>query len=185
MDESTTRVFFAITLDETVKHSISNQIDLLKKSCNFQVRWVKDAQLHLTLRFLGNISTDQLEQFYLDFEELHETPAFNLELQQIMTLPANKPRVIGIGIRQTDDLSNIISILEKKLINFGFEPEQRQFLPHITLGRIAKPRRKNMPVADVNLLSIQRVKHITLFKSQLTPDGSIYTVLKEYKLLSE
>lgn len=184
MEESTNRVFFAITLDDLVKHSISNQIELLKKSCHFQVRWVKDTQLHLTLRFLGNVTQDQIDNFNSYFHDLENAPAFDLELQQVIAFPINKPRVIGIGIRLNECLMNVVDLLEKKLTEFGFEPEQRNFLPHITLGRIAKPRRKSLPFAEFDLLSKQRVNHITLFKSQLTPDGSIYTVLKEFKLKS-
>lgn len=182
MDESLARVFFAITFDDKIKKEINNQIELLKKFCNFQVRWVKDSQLHLTLRFLGNIESDQLDRFYEEFEELENTPAFDLELDDLIAFPIHKPRVIGLGIRLSEPLASLIAMLENKLSSFGFQPEERTFMPHITLGRIAKPRRKTLTFAQLDMPQRQSVNHITLFRSQLTPDGSIYTILKEFKL---
>lgn len=181
-DQSTTRVFFAIPFNQDIRRHIHYQIEQLKKICPFHVRWVKESQLHLTLRFIGNLSQHQLDALMNTFNVVEDIASFDLELSKIITFPNNKPRIIGVGISLSQALIALNQQLEEKLIYFGLDPEPRTFLPHITLGRIAKPKRKTWLVDKFTSIPPQHVDQISLYQSQLTPDGSIYTLLKTIPL---
>lgn len=181
-DESTTRVFFAINLDDSIKHQIHTEIEALKKICNMPIRWVRESQLHLTLRFIADITQNQLADIYHQVHFLEETASFDLKLDKIAIFPSQKPRIIGIKIDLSDELAQLVATLNHQLRGIGLESDERSFLPHITLGRIAKPKRKPIALDGLTLPPRQRVNKIILFRSELTPDGSIYSVLKEFKL---
>jgi RNA 2',3'-cyclic 3'-phosphodiesterase len=182
MKEQTIRAFYAIALDLPIKHLIYSQIEEIKRTCNLSVRWVKESQLHLTLRFLGNITDKQLENLTTSPNLLSEISPFNLVFEKLITFPKHKPRIIGISIYVSLILDELISRLEYYLNSQGFEHEDRAFLPHITLGRVVKPKHRYLDFGELKAFPKQFVDHVGLYKSELTPDGSVYTLLRSYPL---
>ena len=99
-----------------------------------------------------------------------------------------RPRVIWIGLEPDDDhLAALYSSLEESLQEIGFPREKRGFRPHLTLGRVRSGRGKGSLVeaiesnAEVDL-GYLRIDEVTLFESDLTPQGAIYTALGRYRL---
>jgi 2'-5' RNA ligase len=87
-----------------------------------------------------------------------------------------------MNVRPTKGLSLLVSTLEENLKALGFVLEDRTFLPHITLGRITKSRRKPIMLQPTITANSQHVSYITLFESQLSPEGSKYSVLQLFPL---
>ncbi len=175
------RAFFAITLDEEVKQGLLTEISHLKENFPVSIKWVKKHQLHLTLRFLGSVTGSQLDQI-INTIVIDNLPSFNLEFQHLLAFPQHKPRIIGMSVRPNRELSLVVHYLRRVLMPVGFAPEDRAFLPHITLGRITKPRRKLIMLRPTVTANLQHVSQITLFESQLSPEGSKYSVLQLFPL---
>jgi RNA 2',3'-cyclic 3'-phosphodiesterase len=178
-----TRAFFAINLEDNVRRQLIQEIDL-KAYFPHGIRWVKEYQLHLTLRFLGDISTMQLDRIIHSPNRLRNQPTFNLELQGIIMFPPARPRIIAVSTRLTDELSRLVQSLEHDLNRLGFKAEKRPFLPHITLGRVTKPllHLPNLPLFNVPIL--QKVSKVDLVKSQPSAEGRQYTTLHQFALNS-
>jgi 2'-5' RNA ligase len=185
MQDEPIRIFFAIRLNDILIKNITRYLNHLRKTLTFPIRWARESQLHLTLRFLGSIQVNQLEEIYKVNHIFKDFHPFDITLKEITAFPAFKPRIIGIKIEPVPELLALTSSLEEYFREIGFEAEERTFLPHITLGRIAKPRKRTFNLKYDYLPQNQRVEQITLFKSQLTPEGSIYTILKEFNLAAE
>lgn len=176
------RAFFAINLDDEIKHQLFNVGTNLREKLNLSVKWVKENHLHLTLRFLGNIEPNEVTLLASSLTDLESFPAFDLTFSQVIAFPLQKPRIIGMAIEPSNILGKVIDHLSNNLIKLGFKPEERIFLPHITLGRIAKPRRKGLQLDYSNFPTKQSVNSITLFQSEISPEGSIYSVLHQFPL---
>jgi RNA 2',3'-cyclic 3'-phosphodiesterase len=175
------RAFFAIALQDDIRQALLREISYLKENLPISIKWVKKQQLHLTLRFLGSITPNQVDQI-INTLTLGDLPTFNLEFQHLVALPHHKPRIIGMGVRLSEELATLIRYLDETLRDRGFEPESRTFLPHITLGRIAKPKRKSLLLDKMRVFHPQSVSQITLYESQLSPEGSIYSALCHFPL---
>ena len=177
------RAFIAIELPTTIQ-------DILYRTClelgeriasRAAVRWVKPENIHLTLRFLGNIQPDLIPQIgrAIDQEVAH-LPVFDLELDELGSFPnPGNPKIIWVGIGgDTGPLNQLHASIEKELTRFGWEPDGRRFHPHLTIGRV-KDRR---PVTDANLPYKRKiesfpfsVKAVSLIESVLKPEGASYT----------
>ncbi len=176
------RAFLAINLDDDVKHQLFRVGTSLKEKLNLSVKWVKENHLHLTLRFLGNIEQEELEKLTQSLVALEDLSAFDMSFEQLIAFPQQKPRVIGMAIVPSDNLGRLVASLAEHLQQIGFQPDERIFLPHITLGRIAKPRRKGLQLENFELPKKQSVNSVALFQSEISPEGSIYSILREFPL---
>jgi len=183
------RSFLAIELPESILRRIGEvQRDL--KSSRADVRWVGPQNIHLTLKFFGNIEESKINSIAQSIEE----PARNISpiwisVRGMGAFPSLKnPRVIWIGLH--DEKKVLISFqkqLDGEFQKIGFQPEDRPFHPHLTLGRMRSNRGKDELVKEMEKYreeefgSFQADK-IILFKSDLKPEGAIYTRLEEVKL---
>lgn len=183
------RSFLAIELSRDVKEKIKRlQEDL--KSLNADVRWVNPENIHLTLKFFGNVEESSIELIIRAVvEPAHLISPFNVKIQKLGAFPNLKnPRVIWIGL--LDGKGILIPFqkeLEKGFERIGFKSEDRPFQPHLTLGRMRSNRGKDSLVKSLKIHSDEefgelRVEKIMLFKSDLRPEGPIYTPLGEVKL---
>ncbi|MDP3786189.1 MAG: RNA 2',3'-cyclic phosphodiesterase [Candidatus Omnitrophota bacterium] len=180
----TTRAFIAIELNEGIHSELASLQSVLKKS-NADVKWVAPESIHLTLKFLGNIDTQKINEIE---KILHEIAAgvepFVLTLKGIGAFPKlDYPRVIWVevesGAPQSEQLARSI---EERLEGIGIPREDREFHAHITLGRVKSLNNKDklketIEATKFEAKSVVDVNHLTLFESQLTRDGSIYTPL--------
>ncbi|NQT47255.1 MAG: RNA 2',3'-cyclic phosphodiesterase [Candidatus Omnitrophica bacterium] len=177
------RSFIAIELSKEIQGELGNLIAELKQ-VEGDIRWAKVENIHLTLKFLGNLSTEELDIVKRVMDKtISGVQNFTLSLGKLGGFPNfNRPRVIWVGIdKGADEVRRINGQLEDLLAKEGFEREEREFHPHLTLGRI-KTRKGLSPGFRItpgwNCPCSMDVSHLTLFQSTLTPKGSIYTPLK-------
>ncbi len=177
------RAFIAIEIPEqlqTVLGRVSRE--LTRGLTPRSVRWVKPQNVHLTLRFLGDVQPDKLDHIKRGIDEVVvRTAPLTLSLDSIGCFPNTKrPRIIWIGLAgDLDQLSMLHRTIEHMLDPLGWEPERRKFHPHLTLGRVKDPG----IVADANLpwgrtLAQGRfiVDAVHIVESRLFPTGAIYSI---------
>ena len=183
------RSFLAIELPKPILRKIEEvQGDL--RSTRADVRWVNPEKIHLTLKFFGNIEESRIEPIFKSIEEpIRHTLPFSLEVRGVGAFPhLRNPRVIWMGL--VDGREVLVSFqkqIETQLEKIGFQPEDRPFHPHLTLGRMKSSRGKEELVGRMERHKEEefgdfQVERVILFKSDLKPSGPIYTLLKEIKL---
>ncbi|RJP58722.1 MAG: RNA 2',3'-cyclic phosphodiesterase [Candidatus Auribacter fodinae] len=183
-DESEIRLFIAFCLSadilNAIDHFISNNQSL------HGIRWVKTENIHLTLKFLGNIAIKRVPKICKALDSLaSEFSPFSIAITGVGCFPnQKKPRVIWAGVDKNAPLTEkIASKLDAILHEIGFEKEQRPFQPHITIGRVKDPKEFSA-TSHFNSM-IQKAQNakfgecemtkISLIQSILRPEGPVYT----------
>lgn len=185
------RTFIAIELPSEIKDSLSRLQEELKAS-NADVKWVESNNIHLTLKFLGEIDDKKLDKITRIMDDTaKEKDKFQIRISSLGAFPKiDFPRVIWVGVDTGDkEVKDIAKDLEKKIAKIGIPKEDRPFSSHITIGRTRSSLNRERLVQDLKnkaelgarKLDFYATK-ITLFKSTLTPHGPIYEVLKETNL---
>lgn len=177
------RVFFAITLPKSCQASILEFIEKIRyKPALNKIRWTKAENLHLTLRFLGKVEDQQLPELIEHVDTtLHENPTlpFVIKSNELIPFPKHKSRALSLGVKQHKNLTALHECITQTTEALGFEREKRDFTPHITLGRFKHPSSKTWPDLQPLHLEIE-VGKVVLFKSEPTPEGSLYTVIHTF-----
>lgn len=187
------RSFIAIELPQNVKTGLAKLLSELGKTRHPFVKWVNPESIHLTLKFLGNIPFKQVAEINRLMEEaVQGTLPFHLEVSELGAFPnLKRPRVLWISIKgEIDTLLSLQQSIDSALAPLGFAEEKRPFTPHLTLARL---RERTSPaerkifaelVMSTNFESSYplEVKTISLMRSQLLPEGAIYTRLFALKL---
>jgi len=186
---STIRAFIALEIDQLNKQKISEVISKLKKS-DAHIKWVTENQMHLTLKFLGNIEEVNVQKISDVLKSIADNfKAFMIQFSKIGAFPTIKrPRVIWIAIEKgSESLKLLANKIETELEKLGFEKEDRDYKAHLTLGRVKSL--KNLPELTnlINQSALELSDDITidkilLFQSTSTPKGAIYTRLTEHAL---
>lgn len=185
------RTFIAIELSETVRQDVARVIAELDR-IEAAVRWVKPENLHLTLKFLGDVEEPRLSDLFDGTEEvLRGIQAFRITFRGLGAFPhLRRPRVFWIGIEQgADSLKTVQKRIEDRLTGLGFPRDTKAFSPHLTLGRVKKSLRGIFELAStIERMSVgpeeMSVERVVVMKSVLTPEGPIYSKLREVPLLS-
>jgi len=187
------RAFIAIELPDAVKATLSRLQNDLKGSTRVPVKWVEPDAVHLTLKFLGNVSALAIPDIATSLSESVKPIApFRLGLGRPGAFPNTRaPRVVWVGIEgDTTALSTLQQRVELAVIPLGFEREHRRFSAHLTLGRVrdqAAPADRRRLGEAVASLSIEHpvpfdISSVCLMRSTLTREGAIYNRLHEAAL---
>lgn len=187
------RSFIAIELPQNVKTELAQLESELERSGHRFVKWVNPRAIHLTLKFLGNIPTKQIPEISNAIEQASKgIPPFHLQIASLGAFPnINQPRVLWVGIKgETDSLQGLQQKIDSALVSLGFAEEKQSFTPHLTMARVREGTslidRKNFGelVMSTNFESKHpiSVETINFIKSQLRPEGAIYTYLLTVKL---
>ena len=182
------RSFIAIELPTTVKQELTTLEDLLKKRCPQVVRWVDPQNIHVTLKFLGDVDSDRVDEINMAIDEATQGMSpFHLELKDLGVFPnLNRVNIIWVDAKgDLDKLTDLQKQIESNMEQLGFAREDRDFTPHLTIGRVrdyASPddRKKiGQVLSQTAFASAQviTVNCVNLMKSQLTNTGAIYTRL--------
>lgn len=184
----TVRSFIALELAPEIQKQLGQIQDELKKS-GADVKWVNPEGVHLTLKFLGNVSPELLEEIKKLIDQLAKNhKSFELKIGQLGAFPKIEyPRVIWVGMEQGESQAvELAQDLEERLIQLGFLREKRAFKGHLTLGRVRSARNRDQLKGLLQSLASPRTtmqaETLILFKSTLTPKGAIYQALHEAKL---
>lgn len=182
------RAFIAISLPPIILARLEQASGWLQEQLpRFPVRWVPVKNIHLTLKFLGNVPEQDLSVLQESlFLEASRHSSFEIALGQPGAFPSiNKPRVIWVGITAPPDLKSLARGIDHETSRLGFASEDRPFSPHLTLGRVGRgvSATEIQRLAEaVKSLEIEtsdrtRVSQIHLYRSDLQPAGAVYTRL--------
>ena len=187
------RSFIAIELPDEVKSALSRLQSQLKSGGQYPVKWVNPYRIHLTLKFLGNVTVAKITEITGAIASAAQgIPPFRLEVKGLGVFPnPRRVQVIWVGIvGDVDQLTRFQQRLEANLAPLGFAPETRSFTPHLTLARVrdqASPEERQglgQLIASTGFEATYEihVNAITLMKSQLTREGAIYSQISSIKL---
>jgi RNA 2',3'-cyclic 3'-phosphodiesterase len=184
------RTFIAIPLPYSALKELSSLQNKLRKS-GADIRWVKPYNMHITLKFLGNIDKKTTKLISDSIKNKIKTHnAFEISVEGAGAFPnINDPVVIWVGIDKgmsecTALQNNVETCTESTLI----ECDKKEFIPHITIGRVCSNKNKRNLIdaikkeKDFSLKAKIRVKKITLFSSLLTQKGPVYSILEGFPL---
>lgn len=190
------RLFIALELPPQIIETLRNiQEELIARCPQRTVRWVNPSTIHLTLKFLGDVPVLQRATIEHELKTAAETHTpFELETGNLGCFPdTRRPRVAWVDIKgERKSLATLRDSVEKHIAPLGYPTEDRPFSPHLTLGRIRRDAsRSNVErfgkiIADhpALLRHVWRASELTLFRSELTPSGAIYTALNRVKLIT-
>ncbi len=136
----TSKAFVAVELDESSVMVLARCVQVLRQECP-KVRWSRPEQLHLTLKFIGDIDNRQLPTLCQTLREVCSVvEPFAIELRGLGTFPKHKPpRVVWAGvIDPTEQLRKLAEQIDERMGQLGIARENRQFTPHLTLGRVTR-----------------------------------------------
>jgi len=185
----TIRTFIAVELPQEIQDRLGQLQSDFKVSMP-DVRWTKYGNIHLTLKFLGDVPLSKIDKIGEALREVAaKFPAFTMSLADIGAFPnSRKPRIVWVGVQKgVDELKEIAKAIDSSMKRLGFPPEKRRFSPHLTVGRIRHLKNPTamteaLDKSAVGELGKFTVERISLIKSQLDPAGSIYTTIKEARL---
>lgn len=185
-----TRCFIAINLPTDLKKEISFLIEELKeKNPSHLIKWVKPENIHLTLHFLGNLDKEKIITVQKIIQEkINNFKSTELELKNVDGFPnLNYPKVLFIAGQEIDDgqpLKKLQMEIGKDLEQNELEIDHRPWRMHFTLARFKEP----LPLLLDNLKELGakffEIKSIELMKSELTPGGPKYSILRSFGLKS-
>jgi 2'-5' RNA ligase len=182
------RAFIAIELPQHTQDAIERQTTRLRQTLgNELIRWTPARNMHLTLKFLGDIAASHMEFLkQMLAREADSHPQFDLQIGGLGSYPnSRRPHVLWVGIHAPAELASLQKSIESSASRLGYEQEERAFSPHLTIGRVRQnadpaelPKiRAALDSIQLGNIGIARVDSIHLIRSDLQPSGSIYTKL--------
>ncbi len=175
------RLFIAIDLPETAKEELGRLCFGLPGA-----RWIEPEQIHLTLRFIGEVDGGLFHEVRSGLEHV-ECPSFPLTLKGLGCFPPRgEPHVLWVGVEKSEPLFRLRKKVDVRLAGIGVAPEKRKFSPHVTLARL-----KETPLVRLtNFLSGNglfalpefTVSRFHLYSSLLTPKGAVHRLEGSYPL---
>jgi 2'-5' RNA ligase len=181
------RAFIAVDIPPAIQRSLQQVMDRLRQPIGDAVRWVPASNIHLTLKFLGDIPPSSVDLLTRMLQaEADSCPAFDLSVGRLGSFPNSKrARVLWVGVQAAAGLEALQRGIESAAVKLGCEADGRPFSPHLTLGRVrdtATPSdlgriHKTLEATAVDSLGTARVDSVHLYKSELKPGGPVYTKL--------
>lgn len=180
------RLFIALNVPDIVLdeiYSIRNEIYPAGES----VKWESKEKLHITLKFLGDVKEYKIEEIVQSLNEISKsTDSFECEFDKFgMFYKRNTPRILWLGTPYNNNIQDLHIKIDTSMSRLGFDKEIRKFKAHLTLLRIKgnEDLKKLEKFRQLELKPIKfRAQNIELIKSELKPAGSVYTIIKSFKL---
>ncbi len=179
------RSFFAIELPPEVRAAVVGAVDAMREALSAPVRWLPEENLHLTLKFLGEIREDAIPKLLARAASrlLVERP-FQVELAGPGAFPnARSARVLWLGVGAgSGELARLARKLEAAGRAVGGERDRSPFRAHLTVGRLPEPRAvaiERLPAPDSPGFSVEEV---VLYESRLSSSGATYSPLARLPL---
>ncbi len=184
--EAPLRAFIAVDLDEATRTAAADLLARLREGSGRGVRWVRPEALHVTLFFLGSIAPEQVGPIARSVaSEVGALAPFRLELGEAQLFPSpRRPRVVAVEVAPEDRLAELAGAVQRGVVAEGFEPEDRPFRAHLTLGRIKTGRAPATRGLTASGASCE-VSEVVLFESELRREGAEYTPLQRMPLGAE
>lgn len=184
------RLFVAMDIPEAVRDSLTRLRLQLEKACR-GARWVRLEGVHVTLKFLGEVSDGRMEEVGAALRQVAAPGPIEMRFLGLGFFPNDRrPRVFWAGIEAGEALARLAAAVEAQLAPLGFPPETREFHPHLTLARFDSLEgvdRLRAAVAEFSATEFGRttVEEFYLYRSVLKRGGAEYTRLAAYSLCPE
>ncbi len=177
-------MFVAVNFPARLRQRIARLTDTLDNA-RIPCRWVGAGQVHLTLKFIGEVPSPRVEELETVLGDVaSRLRPFVLRFGPIGAFPSpRRPHVIWLGVELSPELRFLKDDLERALAELGIEREQRPYQPHITLGRAPRDaeagefRAFEEAARDLSIDAEYKVTHLDLMRSRLDPSGAVYTRL--------
>ncbi|RKZ31030.1 RNA 2',3'-cyclic phosphodiesterase [bacterium] len=186
--ENKIRSFICLEIPKNIRETIDRNVTRQLKDCGVKCSWVKPENIHITLKFLGDIPEKIVPKISEILEKtVGDYNAISLSLGKVGKFGGRTPRVIWVGnVGETEALKSLAESVDKSLLSIGFKREKRKFSPHLTIGRVRNPKGTDKLLRLIDEIELPEtnfvVKRVILMKSELSPGGSIYTPLAEFEL---
>jgi 2'-5' RNA ligase len=190
---SVIRSFIAIDLPGTLHTELTQVAETFQeKLIGMPIRWVPVPNIHLTLKFLGDVSEKNIPMInkILLAEAMHHKQ-FEISVGGFGVFPNfSRPRVIWVGIEAPEELQHLYRRIDIETARLGYAPDKRKFDPHLTLGRVSRNanpgevRKISSELRQFKLgfLGAARITEVNLFRSDLSPKGAVYSKLFKAQL---
>jgi 2'-5' RNA ligase len=176
------RTFLAIDLTDDVRRAIVRAQGELKKLAGRGVSWVRPENMHITLKFLGEVDEARLPEVVdATCDAVGGAIPFEVDVQGLGTFGRRQPKVIWAGVLDPDGrMTDVFRAVEAALAPLGFAADTRRYLPHVTLGRVRRGAVRSL----VDRIERERetafgpvpVESVTVYTSRLTKTGPIYSI---------
>ena len=181
----TIRSFIAFDIENEMVVRRLSEVQNMLVNTGANLKLVKPQNIHVTMRFLGNITLHMVDSIHEEMKQVFITP-FDIELRGLGVFPSPRyARIVWAGIRKgSDELVSVFDQLEPRLRSLGFKRDSKGFSPHLTIARVRTGRHKAELVKCVEELvdyefGIIQAARLKLKRSVLTPRGPIYTTMRE------
>ena len=182
------RIFVAIEIPENIKNGLGLLIESLRESSgDAHVRWVKPESIHLTLKFIGDLSPGSVSKVTENLEKSAvKRSRFEITVGGLGCFPNwNKPRVVWVGISEdSGELASLQKEIDLALEPLEIMPETRPYHAHLTVGRVKTPGDigKRFSEKEIGAIGHVQVDEFCLIRSDLRSDGAVYTNLATFTL---
>ena len=147
------------------------------------LRWTRPDNLHLTVRFLGEIDESVGNVLISRLRgSLRQFPPLHVVMNAIAWFPTRRPVVLAALVNPSVQVLDIFDIAEKECIAMGLSPERRKPTPHVTVARLRMPASKSMPKIDSEINIEFDCRELILYRSRLMPTGAVYAHFGEIAL---
>ena len=187
------RSFLAFELPAGIREIVTRVAGEVRK-WPLEVKWVRVENIHLTVVFMGNVKTEDLQSVKEAVQGVClKSAPLQISLRGMGVFPHKRnPRVLWLGLDgDVERMSHFRDALQKKLRPLGVKEEKKRFKPHLTLGRFRRPNKLDLHLdeiifkyKDLNSPTC-RLSEFILFKSDLKPGGAVYTKMASWPLLGD
>lgn len=185
------RCFIAIDIPEDIKRSIECVVEKADHQSK-GVRWVPLENIHLTLKFLGEVKEELIPEIEKRLAAICiKHSIFNICIRSIGAFPNFKyPNILWVGIDESEELKRLYEDIEESLSELGFEKEGRQFSPHLTIARIKDKKGIDLTLKVLSSFKDTffgniNVKEVLVMKSILKPTGAEYSKVSTFTLANK
>lgn len=188
MEKEVVRTFIAVDIPEEVRESLGQVSSRLQdKLGETPVRWVNFEKIHLTLKFLGDVSKENLGMVEKILEsEVSKHQTMEIGIGRLGAFPKIRhPRVIWVGVEAPAELYDLRRGIEDGVARLGYNYDKYDFTPHLTLGRVSRKASardvrkvgKMLHEFNVGFIGVARIQAVHLYRSDLQPGGAVYSRL--------
>ena len=183
---SVIRAFIAINISPEIKQRLEVvSKDLQRSLQGVPIRWVPVENIHVTLKFLGDVSESNLDLLKegLEAEATRHAP-FDISAGELGAFPTiRRPRVLWVNVQAPSELEALQRGVDSEAARLGYDREERPFSPHLTIGRVSRNanskdvRRisEHLESIKVGYIGAARIRDLHLYRSDLYPSGAVYT----------
>ncbi len=183
----TIRCFIAVDLPSGIVDELARVIKLLRKNIPEGIRWVPVENIHLTVKFLGDVKVDHIDLIQNAIaKSINFIPPFEISLTKVGAFPNfHRPHVIWMGLDAPAYLAEVVDNINLHTDDIGYPSEMRSFSPHLTLGRVSKTIYPNqmqricdfLETGEFQIKKTGILTSVVLYRSDLTRTGATYTKL--------